>query len=215
MMVRHLSDTLPEPLVAVPSVYLGTLPELEVGPCPGLDWPVRSEGADEAAAASGPATCPTRTVEPRLPLQDLYEVRVYDSRRDRRLVAAIALVSPSNKDRWETRSSFVARIAALLKRGICVAIVDVVGTCEFNLYEQLMDWLESTDPDLGPEPSPMSAVTMRLRATPGQRLLDRWYDPLQLGGVLPSLTIWLNESQAVSLDLESCYEETCRLLRIA
>jgi hypothetical protein len=154
-------------------------------------------------------------VEPRLPLQDHYEVRVYDSRRDRRLVAAIELVSPSNKDRLETRSSFVAKIAPLLKRGICVSIVDVVGTFEFNLYEQVMDWLESTDPDLGPEPSPMSAVTMRLRATPTQRLLDSWHYPLRVGQALPTLPIWLNESQAVSLDLESCYEETCRLLRIA
>ena len=85
------------------------------------------------AVASQAAPRPTRTAEPRLPLQDLYEVRVYDSRRDRRLVAAIELVSPSHKDRLETRSSFVAKIATLLKRGICVSIVDVVGTWEFNL----------------------------------------------------------------------------------
>ena len=79
----------------------------------------------------------------------------------------------------------------------------------------MIDWLESTDPDLEPEPSPMSAVTMRLRATLAQRLLDSWYYPLQVGQVLPALPIWLKERQAVSLELESCYEEHCRLLRIA
>jgi hypothetical protein len=56
---------------------------------------------------------------------------------------------------------------------------------------------------------------MRLRATLAQRLLDSWYYPLQVGQVLPALPIWLKERQAVSLELESCYEEHCRLLRIA
>ena len=218
MIVRQLSNVLPAPYFAAPGVHLGTLYEIDVGTYESPSSPIANESSlsgPPITVASYAPPRPTRTVEPRLPLQDLYEVRVYDSRRDRRLVAAIELVSPSNKDRLETRSSFVAKIAALLKRGLRVSIVDVVGTCEFNLYEQVMDWLESTDPDLGPEPSPMSAVTMRLRGTPAQRLLDSWYYPLQVGQALPTLPIWLNESQAVSLDLESCYEETCRLLRIA
>jgi len=218
MIVRQLSNVLPEPYFAAPSVRLSSLCEIDLVADTRLPSPKANESSlsgPPIAVASYAPPRPTRTVEPRLPLQDHYEVRVYDSRRDRRLVAAIELVSPSNKDRLETRSSFVAKIAPLLKRGICVSIVDVVGTFEFNLYEQVMDWLESTDPDLGPEPSPMSAVTMRLRATPTQRLLDSWHYPLRVGQALPTLPIWLNESQAVSLDLESWYEETCRLLRIA
>jgi hypothetical protein len=53
---------------------------------------------------------PTLTLEPQLPNQDVYEVRIYDSRRNRHLVAAIEIVSPSNKDRPENRATFVARI---------------------------------------------------------------------------------------------------------
>jgi hypothetical protein len=45
-------------------------------------------------------------------------------------------------------------------------------------------------------------------------LLDNWYHPLAVGESLPTLPIWLRETFAVSLDLESSYEETCRTLRI-
>ncbi len=52
-------------------------------------------------------------VETELPDADEYEVRVYDARRGRRLVAAVEIVSPSNKDRPEHRRVFVAKCAAL------------------------------------------------------------------------------------------------------
>ena len=42
---------------------------------------------------------PTLTLETELPDQDEYEVRIYDDRYGRRLVAAIELISPANKDR--------------------------------------------------------------------------------------------------------------------
>lgn len=60
------------------------------------------------------APSPTLTLESELTNQDEYEVRVYDARHGRRLVAAIEIVSPSNKDRPESRRAFVAKVAALL-----------------------------------------------------------------------------------------------------
>lgn len=152
--------------------------------------------------------------EVELPDQDVYEVRIFDSRRHRRLVAAIEIVSPSNKDRPDSRSMFVAKVATLLKNKICVSIVDVVSTSDFNLYAELMGTLQSVDPALGSEPPPMYAVTIRTRYENGRRLMDNWYHPLAIGQALPTLPIWLREDLAVSLDLESSYEETCRTLRI-
>ena len=96
-----------------------------------------------------PRRRPTLTLEPQLPNQDVYEVRIYDSRRNRHLVAAIEILSPSNKDRPENRATFVAKVATLLKNNICVSIVDVVSTCYFNLYADLMDFLHGVDPALG------------------------------------------------------------------
>ena len=157
---------------------------------------------------------PTLILEPRLPDQDVYEVRIYDSRRNRRLVAAIELVSPSNKDRPETRGTFVSKVAALLKHDICVSIVDVVSTNDFNLYAELLNFLESTDPALGDDPPPMYAVSMRMRYEGRRRIMDTWYHPLAIGQSLPTLPIWLKETKAISLVLDTSYEETCRTLRI-
>jgi hypothetical protein len=193
MIVRQLLTVLPEPYFAAPTVHLGTLFEVDIGTY-----------RDRA----------TLTLEPYLPNQDVYKVRVYDSRRRRRLLAAIEIVSPSNKDRPESRVAFVAKLATLLKNNVCVSIVDVVTTCDFNLYAELMSYLKSEDPALTDDPPPIYAVTARTRYEDRRKMLDTWYHPLVLGQGLPTLPIWLKESWAISLDLESSYEESCRTLRI-
>jgi hypothetical protein len=50
------------------------------------------------------------------------------------LVAAIEPISPSNKDRPESRRAFVGTVGALVQRSVCVALVDVVTIRDFNLY---------------------------------------------------------------------------------
>jgi hypothetical protein len=165
-------------------------------------------------AAPGVHLGTTLTLEPQLPNQDVYEVRIYDSRRNRHLVAAIEIVSPSNKDRPENRATFVAKAATLLKNNICVSIVDVVSTFGFNLYAELMNFFNGVDPALGNEPPPMYAATLRTRYEDRRRMMDNWYHPLAIGQRLPTLPIWLTETKAISLDLESSYQETCRALRI-
>jgi hypothetical protein len=135
----------------------------------------KNGGESGVAVATYAPPKPTLTLEPRLPNQDVYEVRIYDSRRNRRLLAAIEIVSPSNKDRPKTRGTFVSKVAALLKHDICVSIVDVVSTSDFNLYSELLNFLESTDPALGAEPPPMYATTVRMRYEGRRRLMDNWY----------------------------------------
>jgi hypothetical protein len=61
-------------------------------------------------------------------------LRIYDDRYGRRFVATIELISPSNKDRPESRRVLVGKVAALLQRGVCVSLVDVVTIRDFNLY---------------------------------------------------------------------------------
>jgi hypothetical protein len=60
----------------------------------------------------------------------------------------------------------------------------------------------------------MYAVTLRMRHEGQRRLMDNWYHELVIGRSLPTLPVWLTEAIAVSLELESSYEETCRTLRI-
>jgi hypothetical protein len=216
MIVRQLVEVLPEPYFAAPRVHLGTLYEINVGTYGEADTEDsgRDAGNGGVAVATYAPPKPTLTLQPRLPNQDVYEVRIYESRRNRRLVAAIEIVSPSNKDRPESRGAFVSKVAALLKQDICVSIVDVVSTSDFNLYAELMNFLESTDPALGDAPPPMYAVTVRMRYEGRRRMMDNWYHPLSIGQSLPTLPVWLKESWAISLELESSYEETCRTLRI-
>jgi hypothetical protein len=126
-----------------------------------------------------------------------------DSRRNRHLVAAIEIVSPSNEDRPENRATFISKMATLLRNNVCVSIIDVVSTCDFNLYADLMGFLHGVDPALGSEPPPMSAATLRMRHEDRRRLMDNWYHPLAIGQPLPTLPIWLKETWAISLDLES------------
>ena len=95
-------------------------------------------------------------------------MRVYDDRHGRRLVAAIEIVSPANKDRPESRRAFVAKVAALLQRGVCVSFVDVVTIRRFNLYADLLELVWRTDPMLVPEPPAIYAVTVRGRKPIGR-----------------------------------------------
>ena len=216
VIVQKLVEILPEPYFAAPGVHLGTLYEVDIRTYRGPG--AEPNGYDIANGGVAVATFappkPTLTLEPQLPGQDIYEVRVYDSRRNRQLVAAIEILSPSNKDRPESRATFVAKVATLLRNNICVSIVDVVSTYDFNLYGELMTFMHGDDPALGSEPPPMYAATLRTRYEGNRRMMDNWFHPLAIGQPLPTLPIWLKETWAISLDLETSYEETCRTLRI-
>jgi hypothetical protein len=153
-------------------------------------------------------------VEADLTEQYEYEVLVFDQSRARTLVAAVEIVSPANKDRPENRRAFVVNCAALLQKRVCVSIVDLVTTRQFNLYADLLDLIGKKDSAFGPTPPPIYATTCRGRKVGRRPRLEIWAYPLVVGEKLPTLPIWLNDDLAVSLDLEASYEETCRALRI-
>jgi hypothetical protein len=138
---------------------------------------------------------------------------VFDLERERRLVAAVEIVSPANKDRPESRHLFVAKCFNLLLQDVCLSIIDLTTIRQLNLYTELLAMFKRSDPTFTPPP-PIYAVTCRKRRVGQQTELDAWSRPLALGQPLPSLPVWLSETQTVSLDLEASYEETCRVLRI-
>src|SRR5207302_8562537 len=105
---------------------------------------------------------PTLTVVTDLPTQDVYEVLVYDEQRHCRLVAAVEIVSPANKDRPEHRRAFISKCAGLLRERVSVVIVDVVTTRTQNLYVELLDLIGQSDPSLSREPPPLYTAASRL-----------------------------------------------------
>jgi len=168
--------------------------------------------------ALNPKLPPRYVAAPRVHLgpqeQDEYEVRVYDTQRHRRLVAAVEIISPANKDRPEHRRAFVAKCAALLQQQVSVALVDLVTTRHFNLYVDLLELIGQTDPSLAPEPPVVYATACRWAREGDARHFQAWTHTLAIGQPLPTLPLWLADNLAVPLELEATYEETCRILRI-
>ena len=216
VIVQQLFDILPSGFVAAPGVHFGKDVEIDVSAFE-EDEPAESiTGSGDSGVATVASPAPTLTLEADLSDQDEFEVQVYDVERGRELVAAIEIVSPSNKDRPENRRAFVAKVAALLQKQVCVSVVDLVTIRQFNLYADLLELIDRNDPQLGQTPPNLYAVTIRSRKPPDMRsLLDLWYYPMSLGQPLPTLPIWLSPDLRVLLPLETSYEETCRLLHIA
>jgi len=218
VIVMALNRNLPPRYVAAPRVHLGPHAEIDV-------TAYETDTSDSVVAKTGGvdggvATAvwapprPTFDVAADLPEQDEYEVRVYDTQRHRRLVAAVKIVSPANKDRPENRRAFVAKCAALLQQQVSVAVVDLVTTRHFNLYVELLELLGQTDPSLAPEPPVVYAAACRWAREGDAWHFRAWTHTLVVGQPLPLLPLWLAENLAVPLELEATYEETCRILRI-
>jgi hypothetical protein len=190
--------TAPRGYVAEPRVHLGSFFEIDVCTFENGERP-------EPPLGSGPNGGVAIAT---------YEVLVYDAERDRKLVAAVEIVSPANKDRPESRQMFVAKCAALLQKGVCTSIVDLVTIRRANLYAELLKLIEGSDPAVTTDPPSLYAVTCRKHVVHPKTRLETWSHPLVLGQPLPQLPVWLTEHKAVQLDLEASYEQTCRVLRI-
>jgi hypothetical protein len=218
VIVMALNPKLPPRYVAAPRVHLGPHGEIDVTAYEadetGFGAVATGGGDPGVATAVWAPPLPTLDVADDLADQDEYEVRVYDIHRHRRLVAAVEIVSPANKDRPEHRRVFVAKCAELLRQQVSVAIVDLVTTRKFNLYSDLLDLIGHTDPSLAPEPAPIYAAVCRTKRADDSGRFQTWAQPLALGQPLPTLPLWLSGELAVPLELEANYEETCRILRI-
>ncbi len=218
VIVQQLRKQLPAGYVAEPRVHSGSRVEIDVAAFEKDEAPPSTGmvgGGGGVATAVWAPSRPCLAVETTLPDHDEYEVRIYDARRGRRLVAAIEIVSPANKDRPEHRNVFVARCAALLQKGVAVSIVDLVTLRHFNLYVELLAMIGHSDPTLGDPPPGLYAASCRWTRREDRTLLEAWSHVLTLGGPLPTLPLWLGADLVVPLDLERSYEQACNDLWIA
>jgi hypothetical protein len=184
LLVEQLSERLPPRCYAEPHTHIGA--QVQVG---------------------------VATFEPDA-AQDVFEVRVYDEDRRSRLVAAVELVSPANKDRAEHREAFAVKCAAYLQNQVGLIIVDVVTERQANLHPDILRLLGLTDATLWPENVHLYAVAYHAIKDEAWRL-GTWTEFLAVGAVLPTLPLWLAADLAVPVELEPAYERTCRVLRIA
>ena len=209
MIAQQLNVSLPEEYLAQPKVRLGDVMEIDIAALERETVSRNDEGGLRVAAWK--PSEPRILLDAEFPDAAEYEVNVY-TRDEFRLVAAIEIISPSNKDRRESRRAFVVKSEALLNKDVCVTMIDLVTNRSANLYGELLD-------ELGAERTAISqsaiyAATCRGRRLGPRRQLETWEHELTVGAPLPTLPIWLNEHLMVPLDLEAAYEETCRSLRI-
>src|SRR5262245_55772119 len=131
---------LPANYFAEEHVRVGSAIEIDVGTFE------RDSSSGNGTDTGGVATLKPRVWAPPAPdavlpavFPDTFEVRIHCTDTGPRLVAAIELVSPSNKDRLTERRAFANKCAGYLAQGISVVVVDIVTSKHFNLHDEVVE----------------------------------------------------------------------------
>ncbi|MBY0231635.1 MAG: DUF4058 family protein [Gemmataceae bacterium] len=203
--LRWLQPRLPAPYRA----YLGTTPTVTMEALAGNpDVSVR-QWSPPVPAVPSLADAPDFEGEATMTLDPPMAVHV---RAHGRLVAAIELISPGNKDDFEARAYYTRRYLGYLADGANLVLVDVHRRpSTFSFADTLAAEVGLAQP---PFPSP-HALAYRV----GAPLADRrhrfvavWRRPLAAGAALPSLPLPLTADQSIPMDLETTYREAARLV---
>ncbi len=124
--------------------------------------------------------------------------------KEGRLIAAIELISPRNKDRPDSRVTYVTRYLAYLHESVHLLLVDVhrrpIG---FSFADEI-----AADLSLNQEPMPAPmAVSYRVGdpAATGGRFLAIWRRSMTEGSILPTLPLALDMDSMVPVNLELTY----------
>jgi hypothetical protein len=218
MIIAGLRRKIPPRYFAELKVHSGAIIEIDVATFEkereGTSRTEEENGNGGVATAVWAPPRPTLAVLTDLPTQDVYEVLVYDEKRHCRLVAAVEIVSPANKDRPEHRRAFVAKCAGLLRERVSVVIIDVVTTRTQNLYAELLELIGHTDPSLGTKHPPLYVTACRMTKQDKEWRLETWFHSLTLKQPLPTVPLWLADDLALPLELEASYEQSCDILNI-
>ena len=203
---------LPERFVAEARVKLGGQVEIDVATFSEKEAAANSESGGVAVWAP-PQPAATALLGFQDP--DIFEVQVLSEADGPRLVAAIELISPGNKDRPANRRLFAVKCASYLQSGVSVILVDVVTERSGNLHVELLELLRVRLATRGQGSHDLYATAYRtVPAAEGLRL-EAWAEALTLGRALPTLPLWLQPDLCLPLDLEVTYHAACAARRIA
>src|SRR5262249_57805637 len=111
---------------------------------------------------------------------DTFEVRVF-GRVSKGLehVAAIELVSPSNKDESKERRAFAIKSASYLCQGISLIVVDIVTGRRHNLHNEMMQLVEAPKKFFLPKATTLYGVAYRPVRRDEKPEIDLWRAPLR------------------------------------
>jgi len=212
-MAQHLNQLLlPEHFVAEARVKLGGQVEIDVGTFADEGTPPHS-GPGGVALWAPPQPAATALLGFQAP--DIFEVQILQEEGGPRLVAAIELVSPANKDRPSHRRMFAVKCASYLQSGVSVMVVDVVTERAGNLHAELLQLLQVQLSTPGQGSQDLYAAAYRTVAGSQGLTLEAWAETLSLRQALPTLPLWITPDLGLPMDLEMTYQAACAARRIA
>lgn len=205
---------LPPGYIAEEHVHFG--PSVEIDVATFERESLRPPAEESAVATLGPKVWSPPAADAVVPavFPETFEVRVLSTDSGPKLVAAIELVSPGNKDRPTERRALATKCASYLYQGISVIIVDIVTNRRANLHNEILQVMEAAEHLQMPAETNLYAVAYRpLRRSQGDEI-DIWRTPLTLGGTLPTLPLGLRGDLAIPVDFEATYAEACLRKRL-
>lgn len=189
--------------------YVGSSPALAIGavaerpdvavrqwlpePAPESRFPASFQGAEEPAPDEEVATI---TLDP--------QTAVYVSRHGR-LVAAVELISPRNKDRDSARRAYLARYLSYLQEGAHLLLVDVHRRpYGFSFADLLAAELAIRQPSCATP----HAISYRVGepAPQGGKFVAIWRRPMTVGQPLPTVPLPLAMGLSIPVDLDQTYD---------
>jgi hypothetical protein len=205
-LLRWIKPRLPEGYRA----YIGSAPTVAVGaPAERPDVSVREWKEDhppDAAPTTSASPSQAFTAEPdeEIAVAALDSITSLFVEMRGRLVAAVELVSPRNKDRPIARATYLARYVGYLLQGVHLLLVDVHRRpLNFSFADSIAQELHLPQQSL---PAPL-AISYRVGepAASGGKWLATWRRPLRAGEPLPNMDLALTVKSGVSVDLEQTY----------
>jgi hypothetical protein len=191
--------------------YIGTTPTFAIGapvedrPDVGVrDWPTGNGAVSPAAPSDTPAATSSEEPDLEIAVATLEGQTALFVEQQGRLIAAIELVSPRNKDRPSSCAAYASAYIGYLLKGVHLLLVDVHRRpLRFSFADQIAEDLRFQQP---PCPAPF-AISYRIgeRAPNGGRFLAIWRRPLTVGAPLPSLSLPLSVQEKIPVDLEQTY----------
>jgi hypothetical protein len=202
---------LPEGYFAEEHAHAGARIEIDVATFADENASVARRNGSVATQLYAPPA-PPLTVPAAFP--DEFEVRVYEAEGGARLVAAIELVSPANKDRESHRRALANKYAGYLAQGIAVIVIDVVTSRSGNLHADVLRLLGRASDTGLPDGTDLYAVAYRPVVRDGAEVVEVWPSVLTVGSELPTLPLALNAELCLPIDLEATYTAACNRRRL-
>jgi hypothetical protein len=194
----------------------------QLGPWVEIDVATFTDSMPSGHRAGRTITMPPRVWAPPAPAMvvpaafpDAFEVLVFESEGGARLVAAIDLVGPGNKDRAAQRQAFAVKCASYLCRGISLIVIDIVTSRRANLHNEVLQVLGHGETFAMTAEAVLYGVAYRPIVRDEQEQIEIWPSAREIGQPLPVLPLALNAELALPIDLEATYTAACQRRRLA